>query len=56
MKTPEKMSAPPPAMKQPTISTSPASPKKINGKISLFSHIKYEHMVAGVSGKNLEGN
>lgn len=27
------------------------SPKKINGKLNLFSHIKYEHMVAGISGK-----
>jgi solute carrier family 25 folate transporter 32 len=26
------------------------SPKKLNGKLSLFSHIKYEHMVAGISG------
>lgn len=46
------------AMKQPTptIPTTPAttstvsSPKKMAGKISVFSHIKYEHMVAGISG------
>lgn len=48
-----------PAMSQPTPSIPPAaaaassvaSPKKMGGKINLFSHIKYEHMVAGVSGK-----
>lgn len=33
------------------IPVSPPSPKKMNGKINLFSHIKYEHMLAGVSGK-----
>lgn len=27
-----------------------SSPKKMNRKLSLFSHIKYEHMVAGISG------
>lgn len=27
-----------------------SSPKKMNGKLNIFSHIKYEHMVAGISG------
>lgn len=42
-------------MKQPSPAASTAvaaslSPKKM-GKFSLFSHLKYEHMVAGISGK-----
>lgn len=48
-----------PAMKQPTPSIPPASaattissPKKKGKKLNLFSHIKYEHMAAGISGKN----
>jgi hypothetical protein len=47
-----------PAIKQPSATIPPPSgaaaslsPKKMNGKFSLFSHIKYEHMVAGISGK-----
>lgn len=28
------------------------TPNKMNGKLNLFSHIKYEHMVAGISGMN----
>lgn len=36
-----------------TVSAPPISPKKINGKLSVFSHIKYEHMVAGISGIKL---
>lgn len=30
---------------------SASSPKKINAKLNVFSHIKYEHMVAGISGE-----
>jgi len=42
-----------PAIKQPSAATAATmSPKKINGKLNLFSHVKYEHMVAGISGKN----
>lgn len=34
-----------------TTTTTTNSPKNMNGKkLNLFSHIKYEHMVAGISG------
>lgn len=39
------------AIPPPSGAAASLSPKKMNGKFSLFSHIKYEHMVAGVSGK-----
>lgn len=51
-----------PAMNQPapippasaatsTVSSATLSPKKVGGKLNVFSHIKYEHMMAGISGK-----
>lgn len=39
------------AASSPTTITSSINPKKIGGKISIFSHVKYEHLVAGISGK-----
>lgn len=41
-----------PVIKQPAAAV---SPKKMSGKFSLFSHIKYEHMVAGISGEDTLG-
>lgn len=42
----------PPSIKQTITVSPPPSPKKMNGKINLFSHVKYEHLVAGISGEN----
>lgn len=41
-----------PATASSTVSSATISPKKIAGKFSVFSHVKYEHLMAGISGKN----
>lgn len=46
------MKQPAPTIQPPAAGSAVGSPKKMAAKFSLFSHVKYEHMVAGISGKN----
>ena len=48
-------SIPAPAATSATVSSATISPKKMGGKLSVFSHIKYEHLMAGISGKISHG-
>lgn len=34
----------------PTTTMNPMKAPNVRGKFSIFSHLKYEHMIAGISG------
>jgi hypothetical protein len=46
------MKQPAPAIPPTTTGSSAVSPKKMSGKFAMFKHVKYEHMLAGMSGKS----
>lgn len=48
MKTPTTI--PPPALTSSATVAAAMTPKTV-GKVGIFSHVKYEHMLAGMSGK-----